>query len=400
MLTFDPKVGLSAPTTAETREEVEAAFVSAFQEAGGAVLNTGPETPAGQLIDSITAMIADKNAELLYLMNQFNPRVASGIWQAAIGQIYFMSPTTATNAVAECTCTGLTGTTIPAGAIIQSEADNTQWVCLSSVTIPSSGSIDTQFQCLTAGEIIAAANTLTMIVTVTPGWDSVTNAAASTRGTLAESRQSFEQRRFNSVAINARGSLNALYGALADIDGVVDSVVLENDTASSLVKLGVTIPAHSIYIGIVGGNNSDIARAIYQNKDAGCGTSGNTTVTYTDTEIPYNPVYTYSIQRPNEEPFGVQVTIYKTLETPADIVTLIKSAVMDNFNGDSSLPRVGMAQVVYASRFYADVIAAGADSLVSIQIAISGGAYGESVTINADTEPTLSADDITVTVLE
>lgn len=369
MLTFSPETGLVTPSTADIRAEVTAMFVSAFTKNGLPALNTEPETPAGQLIDSLTAIIADKNAEILYLANQFNPLVAEGQWQAAIGQIYFLTPKTATNSVADCVCNGLQGTVIGAGSVIQSSVDNTRWVALETKTIPSGGNVTISFQCQTEGEISAGAGTLDKIVTVTPGWDSVSNPASAVVGTLAETQRAFEARRYNSVAINARGSVAALYSALASIDGVLDVAVLENNADDAVEKNGVTIPAHSIWISIVGGTETDIAYAIYRNKDAGCGTAGNTTISYTDNELSLAPTYNYYIERPSELPFGVKVTIRETDATPADIDELVKAAVTKNFLGNSSFPRAGTAQVIYSSRFYNDVITAGANDLISIEIA-------------------------------
>ena len=398
MLTFDPATGLVGQTTAEIRADVAAMFVAAFQKNNLPALNTEPETPAGQLIDSLTAIIAQKDADIMFLANQFNPLTASGQWQAALGQIYFLTPKTATNAVATCTCTGLQGTVIPAGALIQSASDQTQWASLSTVTIPSSGIVSIQFQCTSAGEISAGANTLTKIVTVTPGWDSVTNPNSAVTGTLAETQLEFEKRRYDSVALNARGSIAALYSALDSIDGVIDLAVLENNTSEPVTKNGVSIPGHSIWINIVGGSDDDIAAAIYRNKDAGCGTGGNTTLTYTDEELPLRPTYTYNIERPDELEFGVTVTIRRTETTPADIVQQIKDAVVANFNGSSTFTRAGTAQTIYSSRFYGDVIATGANDLVSVTIAapVSGANWTTQIDVAADLEPVLSADNVTV----
>ena len=400
-LTFDPAVGLVAPSTADIRAEVAAMFVSAFAKNGLPPLNTEPETPAGQLIDSLTAIIADKDAEILYLSNMFNPLTAEGQWQAAIGQIYFLSPNTATNSVAACTCTGLQGTVVAAGSIIQSNLDNTQWVALETKTIPSSGSVSVSFQCQTEGEITAGAGTLDKIVTVTPGWDSVTNPTAAVVGTLAETRLAFEKRRYNSVAINARGSISALYSALSTVDGVIDLAVLENNTSSSVTKNGVSIPGHSVYISIVGGTENDIAAAIYRNKDAGCGTAGNTTISYTDDTLALAPTYTYFIERPADLAFGVTVTIRATETTPADIEQLIIDAVVKNFNGGSTFTRAGTAQTIYSSRFYGDIIAQGANDLVSVEIAapVSGADWTTQIDVNADQEPVLDAGDVTVVTL-
>ena len=402
MLNFDPTTGLSAPSTAEVRAEVAAAFQNAFAQQGRPALNTAPETPAGQLVDSVTAMQADNDAALLYLANMFNPATASGIWQAALGQIYFIEPFTSRASVAACVCTGLQGTQIPAGALIRSTEDQTLWASLQDATIPTGGSIAVQFACQTSGPILAGAGTLSEIVTVTPGWDTVNNPAAAVTGSNAETQRAFELRRYNAVAANARGSVSALYGALSRVPGVIDLAVLENVTGEAQTISGVSVPGHSVFISIVGGTDADIAAAIYQKKDAGCGTAGNTQVTYTDTAIVGNPLYTYQINRPTPLAFGIQVTIKNTPTTPANIEALIKQAVLDDFNGvTEGVARVGTAQTVYSSRFYDAVIqGAGVSDLISIVIQAPTGSqtWQTAIDVTADQEPTLDAADITVIV--
>ena len=51
------------------------------------------------------------------------------------------------------------------------------------------------------------------------------------------------------------------------------------DTHAHTIK-GVTLAGHSVYISVYGGDNTDIARAIYSKIDGGVGTQGNTMLTY------------------------------------------------------------------------------------------------------------------------
>ena len=92
------------------------------------------------------------------------------------------------------------------------------------------------------------------------------------------------------------------------------------------------------------------------------------------------------------------MTIRDTEQTPADIEQLIKDAVVKNFIGGSTFSRAGTGQTIYSSRFYGDVIAQGANDLVSVQIAapLSGGSWTTQIDVSADKEPVLSADDVTV----
>lgn len=399
MLRFDPDTGLYADPTDRLRAEVRADWQAAFARDGLPPLNVEPETPAGQLADSQTAAIADKDGQLLYLANQFNPLTAEGVWQDALGKIYFLTRKVAESSVAVCLCKGLPGTVIPAGALIRSAADGTLWRCAATTAIPTGGAAEIPFRAGDAGPLAAGAHTLTEIVTVTPGWDSVDNPAAAAPGRDAESRAEFETRRAASVAKNAHGSVAALHGAIADIPGVLDLAVLENTGDDPVARWGVTIPGHSIRISVHGGEDAAIAEAVYRKKDGGCGTAGNTEISYSDPDFG-GAAYTYRIERPEPLAFGVRVALRATPDTPAGVEEAVKKAVLNNFNGLDGGLRVGMADIVYASRFYAPALAAGVRDLVGVKICApaAGKAWADEVTVNADRVPVLSADDITVVI--
>jgi len=300
------------------------------------------------------------------------------------------------------TCSGLQNTVIPVGAQMQDD-DGVRYECQSEATIPAGGSVDVVFQALEAGPIECPAGTLSQIVTVIPGWDTAVNAAAGVVGRNRESQADFENRRFASVAKNSHGSVFSLQGALADLDGVVDCRVLENPTDSSVTKNSVVIPAHSVAICIYGGTDADIAETIYEKKDAGCGTTGSTTVSYTATDFG-NAVYNYEIVRPTPTDVHIKVEINKTDQTSATVEQDIIDAVIGDFLGNdtnSGNTRVGLAQTVYASRFSVCVIkTAGVQDLVGITIGLGTGPMGASIDIPGDVEPTISSADITVTVNE
>lgn len=403
MLHFDPSTGLYVDTESEVREIVRDDWIAAFQKDGQPELDTDPETPAGQLIDSETAHIIEKDNELLFLAQQFNPLTAEGIWQDALGKIYFLTRKQHQHSIAYCTITGLAGTVIPIGARIRSNTDNSVWICSREITIPESGSIVAPFVAENHGPITAGSETLTNILTLVPGWDSVTNLTAANIGRNTETQMEFEARRYASVAANARGSLAAIYGTLSNIQDVLDCVVLENTTSTPITEWGVTIPGHSIWAAVVGGKDADIAEAIYRKKDAGCGTSGNTIIQHHALDIPGEPVYTYKIERPEPIEIGIKIRFKETATTPADIDNLIREALIQDFAGAGPHGnlRVGMAQNVYASRFYCAVINAGANGLETIELAApaSDGNWSDMITINADKNPVLDRDNIFITMV-
>lgn len=409
-LVFNPETGLDAPDTEEIRAAVEQDWISSFREDGKPELDVDSTTPAGQLIDAETAEIEAKNADTLFLANQFNPRVAEGRWQDALGFIYFINRKIAEPTIVTCQVTGLNGTVVPYGAIVRND-DGIQLICNSSVTIGVSGAAETTFRTAETGPIDIPANSVNTIITTIPGWDSITNNAAGSVGRNVESRGDFENRRYKSVAKNSHGSVSAIYGALNDLsgtEGVLDVQVLENIGPNQIVKYGVTIPGHGITVCIYGGADEDIARVIYEKKDAGCDTGGNTEIVYTAADYS-NAVYRYLILRPDTVNFWVKVRLGAGETVTQQIQYAVRLAVYQEFLGENDHtqdPRVGLAQEIYASRFVHAVTAVpGVVSLINIQVALqdeqpTDDKYVDRLTINGDQEPVISLDQIIIEVVE
>ena len=79
MITFDSETGLVAQDTAVIRQNIAQQWKDAFNVSEDTPeLNTEAETPAGQLIDGQTALVAEKDAEILRMANNFNPQTATG----------------------------------------------------------------------------------------------------------------------------------------------------------------------------------------------------------------------------------------------------------------------------------------------------------------------------------
>ena len=392
-ISFDKDKGFIADSVDKVREQVQQVWINAFKSPDLPALNTSAETPQGQLIDAQTAAIMNKDNEVLFLANQFNPATATGIFQDALAQLYFLQRQPATSTIVACICTGLQGVVIPAGAIIQT-TDGLQLTNTTEGVIAASGYIELNFKLNETGPIQVGAGTATIIVTQIPGWDTVNNSSAGIVGRNEESQQEFATRIQKSVAINAQGTVNAIYATLANLSGVVAVVILENDSNSTVEKEGVDIEAHSICISIYGGDKDAIAETIFLKKDAGCGTVGNTQVTYTDSR---GTIHNYNILIPTPLPIGVKITINNTAGLPTNIKEQVQQAVLNNFTGlDGSTP-VTMAQTLYATRFVPSIINAGVASLASVEIKLNE-SYVEVATFDATQIPTLDITDIEVII--
>ena len=392
------ETGITAEETSVIRANIAQEWKNAFADPTLPELDTNAETPAGQLIDGETALASEKDNELIFLSNQFNPKNAVGAWQDALGAIYFISRKIALPTYVTCQAEGAYGTVIPYGAIVQ-DTNGYTFMNTAPATINASGQATLIVRCTEMGAVEVTSGSVTKIITTVPGWDRVTNAAAGVTGRDVESQAAFESRRIQSVAKNAHGSVASVFGAIADINDVTALLILENTTNVDKTEKGVTIAGHSVYISVYGGADNEIAKAIYNKIDAGCGTNGNTMVSYNPVSDDANQpdmLYSYYIERPTAVSTGIVVTIAD--EQTTTLTNSIKESVVNNFNGNSGYRRVKMGDTLYASRFYADVIKAGVTKLETIQIKFPLSATAaDSVSVDADEIPTISVDDVTVT---
>ena len=401
MLHFDPATGFYADDTETVRAAVAADWVAAFHKDGQVDLNTDPETPAGQLIDSQTAAITEKDTELLYLCSQFDPAKNEGIFQDAIAKIYFLSRKAATPSSATITVRGLSGTIIPVNAQIMSSADDTIWQNVAAFTIGADGTGSGVFRCTSEGLISAAAGTLTRIMTVVAGWDTATNEHAAVVGTLEENRGQFELRRYASVALNSRGTAASVYARVMQLDDVIGCVVRENKTNIPKVIDGVTLSPHSVYVCVLGGNDGSIATAMYRTVSAGCDTNGTTDYLVEDDTTGIKEMIHF--QRPTDADITIRLKFPNAAGFSAGDLAAIRQAVFNNFYGEdptvvdgSIMARPLMGDTIYAPRFAISVQNAGYTDLLDVDVAKTGGAWSDALYVKIDENPVLSLADIVI----
>ena len=404
-LTFDPQTGFSADDVSDVRAAVAQAWKQAFRSDNTAELNTEPETPAGQIIDSQTASITQKDSEMLYLANMLNPLKATGIFQDALAEIYFLQRKPAIASSAVIKCTGLPGTVIPVSAQVMSAADDTVWQNTEAQTIGADGTCECVFECQSAGLISAAAGTLSRINTMVAGWDTAVNEAAAVVGQNAETQGAFEARRYASVGLNSRGTIAAVYARVANCENVVSCIVRENKTNMPIEIDSYYLKAHSIFVSVVGGSDEDIAEAIYNSCSAGCDYNGNTTVSVTDSAT--KAVENVTFYRPDEYDVYVKVTLAGRDTLPDEYKKTVKKAVYDNFYGESSatiggnpILRVAPGDTVLASRFMPSVLDSGIAQVVRILVSADGQSWSETAYMPITGNPTLTSEHITVEVLQ
>ena len=258
--------GISAPTF----EEILASKIASYQAIFGSDVLLTPDTQDYQAIAIEAAAQNDSNMATIAAYNNFNPANSQGIGQDSTYKINGIRREAATNSTMPATIVGVAGTQINFGVV--QDSNGNLWNLPASVLIPPSGAINITLTAQQPGSIAANAQTMTPYSQVL-GWQSTTSTAAATPGAPVETDGEFRQRQTISTALTSITPLQSIAAALANLAGVVRSIVYENSTdeygtGDETPPLVDGQPPHSIcaVVGQVGATNTAIAQTIEATK--------------------------------------------------------------------------------------------------------------------------------------
>jgi len=413
--TFTP-TGLVVPAEQDVLAGVQADWVSSFA-LSGKTLSTELTTPQGQLESSQSFMVEAWFAAMAQIIANVDPMTSSGVYQDALGRIYFLTRQAATFATVQAVVTGTPGATLPAGSQAVS-SDGSIWATTADAVYSSGpGTASVTFQALVAGSVPAAGVNDLKIYQAVPNWVAVSNSAGSTPGTDTENRVEFETRRAASVQIGGVGQAANVRAAVANVTGVTDLFVYNNggDTAINYGVTSYPIPAHSIAISVTGGSNADIAAAINSKLDCGCGMStvgglGTlVTVNVQDTVNYVAPYPTYPVRfiRPANTNIYITVNVANLSTLPADYINQVQTAVAAAFasgftsnDGTIVVSRARIGGQIIAAEFAAPILALGNITPVTLFIGTSPApASSASTTMGVDQQPVCPKLNITVNAI-
>lgn len=123
-----------------------------------------------------------------------------------------------------------------------------------------------------------------------------------------------------------KGIVQSIWNAVSNVPEVTSVCVLENgyEDPYTFPDTGFTIDPHSIFVCCNGGNDSDIAKAIYSSKSAGCGyhmsENQGTAVDETVNDANLNATTTVRFYRPTLQNVRFSVTVRGDAYTGTNIV--------------------------------------------------------------------------------
>jgi len=349
----------------ELNSEVKSIFGDNF--------NVSPESPDGQ----INGVVSESNANLWEIAeesyNSFNPSAATGTTLSNLVQLNGITRLPSTSSRVQLTLSGVAGTIIPSGSLVSTNDTGDQFSTEQDITLDGGGNGSVFANSTTPGPISALSGSITEIDTPITGWSSVTNSADAQIGTDEETDVELRARRERSVARDAQAIIDAIFAGVANIPGVTQTVVLENDT--DIVDAN-GLPPHSFQVIVVGGVDEEIGDTIWLKKPAGILSFGSTTVQIIDSQgIPHD----ISFSRPTTVDIYVTVTLNTFAEYPANGDDLIKQAIVDYANGDLVQGRgFSLADDVVYTRLYTPINSVQGHEITDLRIGISPSPTGTS----------------------
>lgn len=310
--------GISAPPFSD----VLASLTASYQAIYGADAYLDPDSQDGQLLAVFAAAINDANNSAIAVYNSFSPATAVGAGLSSNVKINGLVRRGATGSTVDVTIGGTAGTEITSG-IVQSATFGDQWALPGLVIIPPSGTVTVTAMAVNPGPIAAPVGEVTKIVTPTIGWQTVTNPSAAIPGVAQETDAELRERQAVSTALPAQSPMDSIEGRVWNLPGVIDVKGYDNDTGAPDAN---GIPAHSIALVVVGGDDQAIAQTIYDDKGLGTGTYGTTMVQIVDQNGMPNNIY---FSRPVPERIVVNINLTPLIGYLSTIGQAIQQALSD-----------------------------------------------------------------------
>lgn len=301
--------GMNISTLTELTEKLSSDYRAIY----GNDINLNPNTPDGQRVGLESKLISDIEESMLNLFNQMDVDLAIGEWLNKLIKLAGISRKPATRSTAEITVTTDRPLTLPVNYTVQDQL-NQSWIVTTEVNLIA-GANTVTFVAKDFGSISADANTIDTQSDIVLGVISVTNPQPAVAGLDEETDSELRIRRAQSVEKPAYSTVGGLFARLADLEGVVDVAILENDKA--IYDAMRDILANTIWCVVEGGESAKIVETIAKNRTAGVNTKGSE-----------SGVYIEELIRPDGSTFEIQHEMNFDRPTVVDVyITLTATRV-------------------------------------------------------------------------
>lgn len=229
--------------------------------------------------------------------------------------------------------------TVPAGTRVATSDESVVFKTTEAVTLAAGNtSVDAPIEAIEPGSAgNVAANTITKIIDPISGIESVNNANPTSGGRDTETDEEFRYRIKITLAAKGKATLDAIKAAVLEVEGVKTVKIEENDTINDYTDTG-GLPPKSFRVFVHGGEDADIAQAIFDSKPAGIRPYGDIAATAYDQD---GNAYTIYFSRPT------QVSIYVDVSITSDGTSIDEQTVKDAIKAYINNLEIG-EDVIYA----------------------------------------------------
>lgn len=371
MAYFTPYIdatGMHIPTYIDIRDEL----ISQMKQIFGSDIYIEEDSQDYQQISILAKKIHDTNSLALLAYNNRTPNTSIGIGLDNLCSLVGITRKEARKSKVQLTITGIPSTTINNG---QASDGVYIWDLPSEVIIPANGEITVLATCESYGSITAAAGTITQIETPIYGWYSVTNnypVSISNVGSDAESDASLRGRYANATLLPSVTVFEGMIASVQDVENVLRVKAYENDTGTTSDE---GFPPHSVAFVVEGGDDEDIATAIYFKKTPGCYTDGTTEVELSSLG---GNVTTIRFYRPEYKNIYVKVYITPLAGYSTEYSTRIKEAIEEYINSLQISDSVYTSMLLSIAISQMGAITNPAYTVTSVTTSTNGSTYASS----------------------
>ncbi|HFG0618874.1 TPA: baseplate J/gp47 family protein [Yersinia enterocolitica] len=339
----------------------------AYKSIYGQDIDLDQESPDGQRVAIEAQARTDIEASIQWLYSQMDPDFNTGDMQQIIAKLHGLYLRPGSRSQRDLNVATDRPVFLYSGYKIRDQS-NQVWFVRQNVTIPA-GTTMVTFFAQDFGKVTGLiADTFTQL-TPELGVLSITADAVAVVGRDEETPEEFRQRRNRSLENPATGSTGAIFAKVAQLTGVTDLNVGENDTKIDDVLTG--IPANSIWLVAEGGSVSEIVEVMVKQKGGGTGTKGSVIGRYIETLIrpdgtTLQIAHDMQFDRPIYKPLHINLTAKrKVTNDPVDLNTL-KEALAKRV--------MHIGEEIDANEFYADGYGSGRVNyvLTNLKISIDG----------------------------
>ncbi|ELS1740767.1 baseplate J/gp47 family protein [Salmonella enterica] len=247
----------------------------------GQDIDLDQESPDGQRVAIEAQARADIEAALQWLYSQMDPDFNTGDMQQIIAKLHGLYLRPGSRSQRDLKVTTDRTVLLYSGYKIRDQS-NQVWFVRQDVQIPA-GTTSVTFFAQSFGKITGLTTDTFTQLTPEPGVVDITTDTEIVVGRDEETPEEFRQRRNRSLENPATGSTGAIFAKVAQLAGVTDLNIDENNTKIDNEITG--IPANSIWLVVEGGAISEIVEVMVKQKGGGTGTKGIITGRYIETLV-------------------------------------------------------------------------------------------------------------------